>query len=191
MFIEHKGACREKKERTKMINLNTNKTAKFSTTKITAAAIAIFLIAIMAGSLACVPKANAALPIVVAYHSSFSYVAASPAPPAVIGIGQTELLVLWTADIPPDIGETQGIAPSSAYIGGPAEYRAFWFGQSFNVTDPNGVTTNFPIGGSDPVGGGYIEYTPTMVGTYTVISIFPAVWKNSTMNPASGLTRFT
>ena len=41
-----------KGEKKQMINLtNTNKTAKFSTTKITSAAIAIFLMAIMAGSL--------------------------------------------------------------------------------------------------------------------------------------------
>ena len=135
-----------KGEKKQMINLtNTNKTAKFSTTKITSAAIAIFLIAIMAGSLACVPPAHAAPPIVIVYHTSYVYVEASPAQPAVIGVGQEEMLVLWTADIPPDIGETQGIAPSSAYIGGPSEYRAFWFGESFNVTDPNGVTTNFPL----------------------------------------------
>ncbi len=167
-----------------MINL-TNKTAKFSTTKISATAIAIFLIVIMAGSLMFIPSVRATSTTVIVNHYSYVYVAASPSSPAAIGIGQTELLVLWTADIPPDVGETQGIIPSPAYLGGPDLDRASWAGESFNVTAPDGTTTNYPIGASDPVGGGYISYTPTQVGTYTVISIFPAVWKNSTLAPGS------
>ena len=31
------------------------------------------------------------------------------------------------------------------------------------------------------MGGGYAAYTPTKVGTYTVVAIFPDTWKNSTI----------
>ena len=37
------------------------------------------------------------------------------------------------------------------------------------------------MGPSDPVGGGYYAFTPTKVGTYSVVSIFPETWKNSTL----------
>ncbi len=147
-----------------MINL-TNKTAKFSTTKITSVSTALFLILIMAGSLMFLPPANAT----VSNYHQYIYVGASP---NVVGVNQQTLLVLWTNNIPPDIGEQENLIPGLLRDG--------WDSESFNVTTPSGVTTNYPLGRSDPVGGGYLSYTPTEVGTYTVISIIPAIWKNAT-----------
>ena len=164
-------------------NFSMNK-LKIRRNKMISIAVALFLMLSMTASLVLIPTARAAAAPVVVNHYSYVYVAASPAPPAVIGLGQQELLVLWTADIPPDVGETAGLVTEPSYLGGAPLNRAAWEGESFNVTTPDGKTTNYPIGASDPVGGGYIEYTPTEVGTYTVISLFPATWKNST-NPTN------
>jgi hypothetical protein len=146
----------------------TKKTAKFSRNKITATAIALLLMLSMTASLVLLPPANAA----VRSHFSYMYVSTGS---NVVGVGQQVLLVYWTADIPPDIGEISGAVSGNLN-------RASWSGCSFNVTTPEGVTTNYPMGQSDPVGGGYMLYTPTTVGTYTVISIFPEQWRNGTTN---------
>jgi hypothetical protein len=135
-----------------------------------ATSITIILLLSMAGALAFAP-ANALNPTVVTTHYSFTYVSVGS---NVVGVGQSILLVLWTADMPPDIGETNAIIASS-------ENRAAWTGQQFNITDPDGITTTVTLGPSDPVGGGYHLYTPTKVGTYSVVSIFPETWKNSTL----------
>jgi hypothetical protein len=142
----------------------TKKTAKFSRNKITATAIALLLMLSITGSFVLLPPVNAAI----TYHTSYIYVEVAP---NLVGVGQQVLLVLWPADLPPDIGEQAGLVPGG---------RAAYYGESFNVTTPDGTTTNYPLGKSDPVGGGYYTYTPTEVGTYTVISIFPETWKNTT-----------
>ncbi len=147
---------------------------KFSRNKITATAIALLLMLSMITAIGLLSPASAlnpTTPILVTEHFSFVYCSVGS---NVVGKGQQILLVTWTADIPPDVGETDGL------ITAPLN-RAYWAGMSFNVTDPNGVTTNYPIGLSDPVGGGYVAYTPTTVGTYTVVAIFPDTWKNSTI----------
>ena len=114
-----------------------NKASKFSRNKIMATSIAILLLLSMAGALAFAPT-SALNPPVVTTHYSFTYVSVGG---NVVGVGQQILLVLWTADIPPDIGETDGILQTP-------EHRASWTGQQFNVTDPDGITTNLPIGAS-------------------------------------------
>jgi hypothetical protein len=150
-----------------------NKTAFFSN-KITATAIALLLMLSMItaiGLLSPVGALNPTTPILVTEHFSFVYCSVGS---NVVGKGQQILLVTWTADIPPDVGETDGLITS-------VFNRASWSGMSFNVTDPDGITTNIPLGPSDSVGGGYYAYTPTKVGTYTVVAIFPDTWKNSTI----------
>ncbi len=147
------------------------KPSKFSHDKIMAISIMAILLLAMAGALAFTPSAKALGAPVVTTHYSFTYVSVGG---SVVGQGQQILLVLWTADIPPDIGETDAIIASS-------ENRAAWTGQQFNITDPDGITTTITLGASDPVGGGYYAYTPTKLGTYSVVSIFPATWKNSTV----------
>jgi len=161
-----------------MINL-TNKTAKFSRNKITATAILLLLLLSMVASITLLQTASGLLPPLITYHYSYTYCSVGS---NVVGLSQQILFVCWTADMPPDIGETDGliVAPNG-------ENRASWYSQSFNVTAPDGTTTNIPLGPSDPVGGGYTEFTPTQTGTYTVVSIFPAIWKNSTVyTDASG-----
>ena len=152
-----------------------NKFSKSVRNKTTTALIALLLILSIAAAF--VPSANALYPTLVTNHFSYVYCSVSG---NVIGIGQQILLVQWTADLPPDIGETDGVVPSP-------EHRATWSGQSFNITDPDGITTNIPIGISDPVGGGYYAYTPTKLGIYTVLSIFPETWKNTSLTTYNGL----
>jgi hypothetical protein len=101
------------------------------------------------------------------HYTSYVYVAVGPDP---VGVNQEVLLVMWTADMPPDTGE----------IAAAAGERAHWNNIGFYVTDPEDNTETFTIAESDPVGGGYISYTPDQVGTYTVQAWFPATWKNGT-----------
>jgi hypothetical protein len=101
----------------------------------------------------------------------------------VIGIGQDQIFAYWTADMPPDTGETEALIPG-------AFGRAVWTGVSFNVTTPSGVTTNIPMphGKQDSIGGGFYIFSPTEVGTYTIKAIFPEQWKNSTLIQAANGT---
>ena len=63
--------------------------------------IALLLILSIADSLVSLSTVNAA----VNNYNSFVYVSANT---DVIGVGQQILLVMWTADMPPDIGEQAG-----------------------------------------------------------------------------------
>jgi outer membrane protein assembly factor BamB len=150
-----------------------NNASKFSRNKITATAIALLLILSMITAIGLLSPTAALAPtspvVNTYYENSYCSVGSN-----VVGVGQQILLVLWTADIPPDIGETDGLVQTP-------EHRDAWYGQQFNVTDPDGITETITLGYSDPVGGGYYAYTPEKVGTYTVISIFPDTWKNSTI----------
>ena len=67
----------------------------------------------------------------------YSYVYCSVAS-NVIGVGQDQIFAYWTADMPPDTGETDAVL--SGAFG-----RAMWSGVSFNLTTPSGVTTNIPV----------------------------------------------
>ena len=97
--------------------------------------------------------------------------------PKVVGVGQSILLVAWTADIPPDIGETAGTVPSP-------NGRAGWNGMQINLTKPNGESVLLDMPHSDPVGANYISYVPEAVGTYYIQAIFPETWKNTTTTKA-------
>ena len=94
---------------------------------------------------------------------------------SVIGVNQQVLLILWTADMPPDIGEIAGTASGG---------RAAWYDVGFYVTDPEGNTQTLTITKSDPVGGGWINYTPDKIGTYIIQAWFPETWKNTTTTQA-------
>ena len=101
-----------------------------------------------------------ALPIVSAHdppwldRPTYAYVA--PSPPTV-GVGQPLIITFWINAVPPT--------------------AAGAFGDRWNlyvdVTDPNGNIEKFGPFKSDPVGGAYMWYTPTQVGTYTIVSRFP------------------
>src|SRR3972149_8875301 len=138
---------------------------KISKNKTMASLIALSLILTIAASLVSLATVNAQT---INRIYSMVYVAVSP---SVVGVNQEVLLVQWTAAIPPDIGEQTGLI-----AGG----RAAWYDLKFNVTTPGNATEILTIAQSDPVGGGYIAYTPTQIGTYYVQAIFPEVWKNTT-----------
>jgi hypothetical protein len=134
--------------------------------KKTAAVIALFLVLSIAATLMTVlPTAYAA----VTHYHTFVYVGASP---NIIGVNQQVLLIMWTDNIPPDIGETAA--------GG----RASWSNVGINVTKPDGTTEEFILEKTDPVGGGWVLYTPDTVGTYSIQSWFPDTWKNTTTTQA-------
>ena len=105
---------------------------------------------------------------------SFVYVGASPNP---VGVGQDTVIVSWTADMPPDTGETTGAVSSPTG-------RAGWYDMYVQIIKPDGTneTLNFPY--SDPVGAVWISWTPTVAGNYTLQAYFPGAWKNSTSQAA-------
>ena len=107
-------------------------------------------------------------------YTSYIYVASGA---DVVGVGQLLSLVTWTSDMPPDIGETVGNITSPSG-------RAGWYGIQIHITKPDNTTQIFTIPYTDPVGGGYVTYSPEIVGTYSVQSIFPAAWKNTTTTKA-------
>ena len=117
---------------------------KFMNKKTLASLIALLLTLTIAASSMSLPTVNAA----VTYYNSLVYVATSR---DVIGVGQELLLVMWTADMPPDIGEQTGII-----AGG----RAAWYGIKMVVTKPDNTTETLSLDKTDPVGGAYIAYTP-------------------------------
>ncbi len=168
---------RTKGKKNKMKSFISVSKTKFSKTKISAIAIVLLLTVSMA-AITIASAATAYIPVVTEHHS-YMYCSVGS---SVIGVGQQNILVYWTADIPPDIGETDAV------LSAPLN-RAYWAGVSFNVTTPDGTTTNYPLGPSDPVGGGYLIYTPETVGTYSVVAIFPDTWKNSTLVTATNGTQ--
>jgi hypothetical protein len=103
-------------------------------------------------------------------YDSYIYVTASPDP---VGLGQTVLIATWTAEMPPDIGETAGtvISPST---------RAGWYDITLTLTDPDGETQTIKLPYTDPVGNTWYTFLPTKVGTYSIQTHFPNTWKNTT-----------
>jgi PQQ-like domain len=143
--------------------------------------IALILTLSIAIPLINLPTVDAA----VTYTHQLAFVAASP---LVVGVGQEMILVEWPSAIPPDIGEILGLVPGG---------RCAWYGVTMVVTKPDNSTETITIEKSDPVGGGYALYTPTQIGTYSVQSFFPEVWKNTTTTQAwysaaaSAIVQFT
>ena len=88
---------------------------------------------------------------------TYAYVVASPQP---WGLGSAEpmVIVFWINNIPPTAAGTTGDR---------------WLDMTIDVTDPSNTTTHFGPFTSDPVGGAYMSYTPTEIGTYSVLFTFP------------------
>jgi outer membrane protein assembly factor BamB len=83
-----------------------------------------------------------------------------------VGVGEDIILVAWTADMPPDIGEQSGVVESPSG-------RAGWYDMQIKVWDPDGEEEVLDMPYSDPVGANWIMYTPDKVGTYEIQAIFP------------------
>jgi len=147
-------------------NLKEKKKMKCAKNK-TAVAIALFLTLTIAVAIAAVVPATAQT---VRTWRSFVFVGVSPNP---VGVGQEVVIVAWTADMPPDIGEQVGTATSPTG-------RAGWYDMTVTVTRPDNTTETLKFPYTDAVGAVWIAYTPTAVGTYVLRANFPAQWKNTT-----------
>ena len=133
--------------------------------------IAMFLtITMIASSIfAILPLANAQT---VQTYPTFIFAAAAPNP---VGIGQPITVVTWTAEMPPDIGETAGVVVSPST-------RAGWYGITLTLTAPDNTVQTIALPYTDPVGTTYYQFSPDQVGTYTVQTHFPETWKNSSVS---------
>jgi outer membrane protein assembly factor BamB len=126
---------------------------QFSKNKTTATAIDLFLVLTIALTLIALPIANAHTP---AWQiPTYAYLTAAP---DTIGVDQTVTLVYWLDKLP----------PTAAGIGGDR-----WRNLKIEVTKPDGSKETLGPYDSDPVGGGWVTYTPDKVGTYTLVFIFP------------------
>lgn len=92
--------------------------------------------------------------------------------PKVVGVNQYVLIIGFTAEIPPDIGEQEGRIPGFT--------RAGWDNIRIDVIRPDGRNDTITIRRTDPVGAFWATYTPTIIGTYAIQAYFPGQWKNTT-----------
>jgi hypothetical protein len=136
--------------------------------------IALFLILAMVASSVALFPVNAQT---VTTTRSFFYVGVSP---STVGVGQSVIVVTWTADMPPDVGETAGTVSSPTG-------RAGWFNPAtVSIIKPDGTNDTLTMPFTDPVGATWINYVPETVGTYILQGYFPGEWKNTTgTNPTS------
>jgi hypothetical protein len=143
------------------------------TTKTKASIAIILTIAMIASSIAvALPAVNAQT---VQNYPTFLYCDVAPNP---VGVGQPVTFVTWTAELPPDIGETVGNVASPTG-------RAGWIGETLTITAPDNTNNTIALGYTDPVGTTYYVFVPDQLGNYTFQSHFPETWKNSTTNPNS------
>ena len=126
----------------------------------TGIAIALFLMATFAVSLVALPTANAQEE---ESWRSFVYIGVTP---KTIGVNQDVIIVAWTRDMPPEMGEEIGILDSPSG-------RAGWYDMTVTVTKPDSTTETLEFPYSDPVGATWLIYTPQVVGTYTLQANFP------------------
>jgi hypothetical protein len=148
-----------KKEKTKM-KIPKNKTKIYATTFVLVLTISAILVAL--------PTIHAQ---VLDYYGSHIYVTVSP---RIIGVGQMTNVVVWTADMPPDLGEQEGLVPSPTG-------RASWYDITVTVTRPNNTTQTLELPYTDSIGAAWVAYTPTEVGTYYFQANFPGTWRNGTI----------
>jgi len=123
---------------------------QFSKGKTTATVIALFLVLTISASLA-LPIANAHTPAWTI--PTWCYVAVTN---PVIGVNQELTVVFWINAVPPTA------------VGAYGDRWTF----NLEVTKPDDSKETLGPFTSDPVGGGWATYTPTQVGTYTVVAKF-------------------
>ncbi len=116
--------------------------------------IALFLMLtiVATSTLFALPLVNARSPPWI--YSTYSYVA--PAPP-LVGLSQQVLIIYWLNAVPPTAAGAIGDR-WTVYI---------------DIIKPDATNDTFGPLTSDSVGGGYISYAPTSVGTYTCVVRFP------------------
>jgi hypothetical protein len=114
------------------------------------AILSIFLLLTITFSLAALPVANAHDPPWTV--PTWSYVAVTN---DVIGVNQPFTIVYWPNAYPPTAQGAYGD-------------RWTW---TIEITKPDDSKETLGPYTSDPVGGGWVSYTPTQTGTYTIVSI--------------------
>ena len=124
--------------------------------KTMATLITLFLVLTITATSVLFPITNAHSPAWI--RPTFTFVAVAP---PTIGVGQNLLIVFWSNLIPP--------TSSGAYG------ESYYF--SVYVTSPDGTNETLGPIKSDPVGGGYIIYTPTQLGKYSVVAHNPGIAK--------------
>jgi len=127
---------------------------KLAKNRTTATTIAILLALTVAASLA--------LPVAKAHDPPWTVDAWCYAgvTPRTIGVNQEALIVFWINWVPPTVGTD-------------SRYGDRWIFY-VNITAPDGSTETLGPFKSDPVGGSWATFTPTQVGTYTIVAHMPA-----------------
>ena len=113
-----------------------------------------------------------ALPVATAHDPAltiptFSYVAVTN---PIIGVNQQVIIVFWLNAVPPTA------------VGGDGDIWTF----TVEVTKPDNDTETLGPFASDTVGGAYAAYTPTQVGTYTIVAKFAEHTITGTPVPPGG-----
>jgi hypothetical protein len=125
---------------------------QISKNKTTATTIALFLVLTIAVTLVALPVANAHTPAWTV--PTWSYVSIVN---DVIGVNQETVIVYWLNAVPP------------TRQGGYGDSWTF----TIEVTKPDNSKDILGPFTADPVGGGWAAYTPTQVGTHTIVAKFP------------------
>jgi hypothetical protein len=114
---------------------------KISNKRIYSVIALLLMLSMFASTLVCLQSVNAADRI------TYTYIAVAPDP---VGVGQDVHVQTWTQLLPPS---------------GPGFSVVVQWDFTVTVTDPNGnIQTRELL--SDPIGGAWFSYTPTMTGTY-------------------------
>ena len=142
-----------KKSARKKKNEGEKRKMQIARNKTMATLIALFLMLTITATLVTLPIANAHYP---AWTDRPTHCYVAPTPDT-IGVNQEMQIVFWLDWIPPTV------------VGALGDRWKFYV----DVTAPDGTKETLGPFTSDPVGGSYIVYVPTQVGTYTVVSRFP------------------
>ena len=134
--------------------------------KIKATSITIFLLLSIISSFTLIPTADSHTPpwTTIPTHCFVDSV-------DTVGVGQQVLVIWWLDWIPPN---------SYGYYGDRWKVTV-------NIIKPDGTNDTYGPLTSDPVGGGYITYSPTETGNYTMQAFFPGQVLSATNTPTGAL----
>jgi hypothetical protein len=153
---------------------------KISKNKKSLSMITMLLMITMTISMFAILPQDKAQTIPVTNTRSYIYVGASP---ITVGVGQQVIVVTWTADMPPDVGETAGTVASP-------NGRAAWNNPAIvTVMKPDGTNDTISMPRTDPVGATWAYYTPETVGTYVLQAYFPGEYKDTTNSSGAVVSR--
>jgi outer membrane protein assembly factor BamB len=129
---------------------------------------ALILILTVSAFMAILPSAYAHTP---AWNVP-TYVYVAPTPP-IVGVNQQMLICWWLNALPPTAFGAYG-----------DRWKAY-----VDVIKPDGTKDTFGPLTSDPVGGGYLYYTPNQLGNYSVVARFPGQVITGDPTPSGALSQ--